>query len=189
MEVEAGASLAELLREPAGAGGQQEGAVHLVDRLVDDEGGDVRPDIGRAVVLPLEDVPDARVGLLRDLDVAVALVVLEQDVIFGGMQLDHAALEHERLEFAVGDDIVEVVDVAHHLVDLGQMLFHRAEIAAHAVFERLGLADIDDVARAVLHDVHARPQRQLVRLFGEVWQTRVIQGSPPSRNRNCLPIK
>ena len=40
-----------------------------------------------------------------------------------------------------------------------------AEVADDAVFQPLGLADVDDLALFVEHDIHARKLRQIIRFF------------------------
>ena len=174
MIIETRPRLAELLRKLFAAGRQHKDAVGFVDRLVYNERGDIRSDILRAVILLLEYMRDTPVLPGRHLDVAVSFVVLEENIIFWRVLLDQAAFKHKRLELAVRYDGVKIVYMADHFVHLGMVLFHRAEIAADPVFQRLGLADINNLAAFVLHDVDARQKRKPARLFGQKRKTRIV---------------
>ena len=75
----------------------------------------------------------------RDLDIAVALVVLEQNVVLRLVLLYHRVLEHERFKLTVRDDDIEVVDMADQLARLGVQPFGRLEVVGHAVLSSLAL--------------------------------------------------
>ena len=79
--------------------------------------------------------------------------------------------EHQGLKFRLDYDDVEVVHLRRHRRNLGQVV--AAEIAGHAVFQRLRLADVYHLAARVLHDIHARQQRQAVRLVAQLIYFRV----------------
>ncbi len=93
-------------------------------------------------------------------DIVIALVVLEQDIVFRAVLLYKRAFEHQRLEFAVAEDIVEVVDIIDHLTHLDGVVILRAKVGADPVFERLCLADIDYLALFVFHQINTGVQRQ-----------------------------
>ena len=89
-------------------------------------------------------------------DVGVGLVVAQLDVVGGPGLLDEGLFEQQGLGFAVGDGDFDV----GHLVDHGQASGVEgcaAEVAADAVAEVGGLADVDDFAGAVLHLVDPGP--------------------------------
>ncbi len=153
VEVEAGTALAAILRKAAGAGGQQEGPVGLVHRLLHHHGGGVGTDVGHLLFGLLHLKGDAGVGAGGDAHVKIPLGVLQEDVILGGVELYQAGLQHQGLKLAVGDDVIKVPDVFHHAVDLNLVLVHRAEIGGDPVFQGLGLADVDNLPLGVLHDV------------------------------------
>ena len=159
--IEAGSSLSDLLRKTAGAVRQKEDLLRRIDRLVHGEAAHIRPDVGCVVVVFLERGEDPRPGLVCDFDIAVAFVVAQKDVVFRHILLDQAAFEDERLEFAVGHDIFEMIDVFDHLAHLFAVAAVGAEILADAVFERLRLSDIDDFAAGIVHDIDAGRKRQL----------------------------
>ena len=109
---------------------------------------------------------ESRVLLLhRQADVGVALVILQQDVVPGLVPLDEGILQHQGLKLRVGHDDVKVVDLAHHGTGLFRVGGQVSKILAHPVFQRLGLAHIDDRIFGVLHDIHARLQRQGMGFF------------------------
>ena len=97
---------------------------------------------------------------LRHLDIAVALVVLQQDVIFWGVGLDLAGFQYQRLELALADDDVERIGVGDHLADLVVVGDPLPEILAHPDAQPLGLADIDDGVGLIPDDIHTGQQRQ-----------------------------
>ena len=145
-----------------------------IHRLADDEPGEVRSDVLRVLFLLLFDILDAPPLFVRDLHVPVALVVLQKDVVLRHVLLDEAALEDERLELAAAEDVVEVPDVFHHAADLRRVVVLRAEVLADPVLQDLRLADVDDFALPVLHDVDAGDQGQPHRLGPEFFHLRVL---------------
>ena len=64
------------------------------------------------------------------------------------------ALEDERLELRRREDVVEIRDLGDQRRGLG-VLAAVLKIAAHAVLERERLADVDDLAFGVLHEIYA----------------------------------
>ena len=108
---------------------------------------------------------DAReVVVQRDLDVRVALVVLEADVERGLEALDEVALEQERLADRVGHRVLEVHDPVDDradqvLLDPGRLLL---PVAADAAAQARRLADVQHVPARVLHQVHAGPIGKLL---------------------------
>ena len=165
--IQTGASLAELRRELPAAGGQLEDLVHLVHCLVHHKAGHIRPDVLTAVVQVVLVRHNTREGLIGDLDIAVSLIVLEQDIVLGVVQLDQAALQHQRFKFAVGDDVVKIHYILHHLVDLGQMMIDGPEVAGYPVLELLGLAHIDNGIVFILHNINSRLHGELMNFFLE----------------------
>ena len=104
------------------AGPEREQPPDQVHRLVDAHGGGIRPEVAAAVVRELPGPLDARevVGQ-RDLDVRVALVVLEPDVEPWLEPLDEVGFEEECLRHRVGQrvfDLGDTIDDAADAVDL-----------------------------------------------------------------------
>ena len=119
--------------------------------------------IGAVLRRAARDRHDRIVAFRVDADEGVALVVLEQDIVVRLVALDQRVFQHQRLEFARGDDDVEIPHLVHHRGDLRQML--TAKIARDAVFQLLRLTDVKHLAVLVEHDIHARQQRQIIRFF------------------------
>ena len=102
------------------------------------------------------------------------------DIVLRRVLLNQAAFQHQRLKFAVGQNIVKMIDVCDHLPHLGVVMRLGAEILADAVFEVLGFADIDDLPGGVFHQVDARPQRERHRLFAQLRHIRIHRIHAPS---------
>ena len=185
MSVQAGPPLANLLGEAPAAPGQKEGILrgfhHLAHRKAAGEGADVL----RPVLLLLQRRRDAGIFLFGDLHITVALVILQQDVVLGGVGLDLACFQHQRFELALADDHIKVEGMLDHLGDLGVVGNALPEILAHPGAQPLGLADVDDFIPLVPDDIDPRQQGQYLRLFV---QFSLGHGrGPPLGRRSALP--
>ena len=102
---------------------EREQAADEVHRLVHAARARVRPEVARPVVGQLARALDARevVGQ-RDLDVRVALVVLEPDVEARLVALDQRRFEQQRLADAVDDRVLDVGHAIHGLLDAQRRL-------------------------------------------------------------------
>ena len=184
--VEAGPALAQVLGEAPAAPGQQKGVLGALGHLPGGKAGGVGADVFGAVLLFLQGERQAGPGLPRHLDVGVALVVLEQDVVFGGVGLDLAGLQHQRLELALADDDVKAEGVGDHLGDLVVVGHPLPEILADPGAQPLGLADINDLAAFVPDDIDPWQQGQhaglLVQLrFGHRFTLLILWRAPGPR--------
>jgi len=90
-----------------------------------------------------------------DLDVRVALVVLEPDVVSRAVLLDEFTLEDQGLDLGVGDDKVKVVSMGHEFVRLAVTLRGGVKIRANPVSQVNRLADIDHATVLVAVDIDA----------------------------------
>ena len=160
MGVQAGAPFADLLREALGAARQQKGIHGRFRHLPRRKAGGVGADILCPVLLLLQGEGKARPVLPGDADIAITLVILEQNVVLGGMRLDLAGFQHQRLKLALTDDNVKGVGVGDHLADLVIVGHALAEILAYPDAQALGLADINDGVAFVPDDIHPGQQRQ-----------------------------
>ncbi len=145
---------------------EREQATDQVHRLVDTRCRSVRTEVPAAVVDELAGALDPREVVAQGhLDVRIALVVLEPDVEPGPIALDQVRLEEQGLgdRVRLGHfDIDDLVDDAPDPMDLAaRRLF--LPVAPDAAAQALGLADVDDIATDVLHQVDAG----LVRESGE----------------------
>ena len=101
-------------------------------------------------------------------DPRIGLVVLEQDVVARLQALDQGVLEQQRIGLAFHDDVADLDDLPHHDADLGTVLLRLHEVGGDPLAQALGLAHIDDRARAV-HELvdpgRERQQRHLLLQF------------------------
>ena len=168
MVVQAGTGFSEILRKSSVAGWQHKYFVRFLDRAFYVIAAFVRSDIFRSVVVFLQGIAELFPVARTDADIAVALVVLEQNVVFGRVLLDKAALQNQRLKLAVGDDIFKILDIINHLAHLFGVVVLRAKVLADAIFESLCLAYINNFAALAVHYIHARKKRQSHCLFSEL---------------------
>jgi hypothetical protein len=127
-----------------------------VERLLDRPGSGEGAKVAGAV--PFHAAHDEHFGkvlLPRDLDVGVALVVLEPDVVSRLVSLDQVAFEDEGFELGGGDDKVDVGDAGYEAQGLGALSGRGVKVGADAGAEVHGFADVEDFAPGVLHKVDA----------------------------------
>jgi hypothetical protein len=137
------------------AGAQPEHALQVPDGLADRPGA----WIGTKVAIALDVRPaveaDLRILVPRDQDVAVALVVAEEDVVAGREALDEVVLEQQRLRLGARDRGLGAGDLGDH---------HRRararevplEVRGDALLQVSRLADVDHLAGGVPEAVDAR---------------------------------
>ena len=165
VEVQAGPLLADVPGELLSAGGQAQGSTQGIDDGLGVFPAGIGAEVPGPVLRHLACQGEPGIGLVGQADIGIALVVLEQDVIPGLVPLDEGALQHQGLELAVGDDHVEVVDLADHGPGLLGMGGGVLKILGDPIFQRLGFAHIDDGVLGILHDIYARLQGQTVCFF------------------------
>ena len=148
------------------AGPEREQPPDEVHRLVHRRRRCVRPEVARPVVHELARSLDARevVGE-RDLDVRVALVVLEPDVEPRPEPLDEVRLEQQGLGHRIGQGVLDVGDAVDHFADpvdvtKGTRRRLLLPVRADPAAEALRLADVQHVAALILEQVDARPVGQ-----------------------------
>ena len=84
-----------------------------------------------------------------------ALVVAQQHVEARAEALDELAFEDQRLLLGAHDDDFELVEHRVEEGDKGPVVAVRPEVAAHARAQVDRLADVDDLARGVFHQIDA----------------------------------
>ena len=115
-----------------------------------------RTGVGVAIPLHAASHQHARKRLAgRQLQVRVALVVAQQDVVFRRALLDQVVFERERLDDRVGHDDLESIGFVEQRVGL-RVDAVRAKIAAHAVAEGARLAHVNRLAGRVEVQVDSR---------------------------------
>ena len=188
--IQAGPLLSDVSGELPAARGQLQGDAQGVDDILGAPPAAVGAEVPRPVLRRPVGQGEAGVGLLhRQADVGVALVVLEQDVVVGLVALDEGVLQNQRLKLRVGHNHVEVVNLAHHGPGLLRVGGQVCEVLAHPVLQRLGLAHVDDLVFGVLHDIHARLQRQGMRFFLEFVESHNRGSMPSSLPGSLMPCR
>ena len=90
------------------AGRHQKMAVDEVHQAVRQVAGEVRAEVGGAVLAQPPRHVDARILLAGQLDVGIGLVVAQQDVEARLLLLDQVVLKRQRFFFVVDQDVVDV---------------------------------------------------------------------------------
>ncbi|KAF5069829.1 hypothetical protein DSECCO2_228870 [anaerobic digester metagenome] len=154
--VEAGPGIGSPLQDGPAAGPDGINGLDGLQRLI--HGVDVGEgaEVARSVLgrLARHEHP-GEIFLQGDLDEGEALVVLQVDVVFGQMFLDQVLLENQRLNFRVGDDVFKFRHMGHHEAGFRIQPLGVSEVLANPVFQDLGLADIDNLAPGVFHNIDA----------------------------------
>ena len=88
------------------------------------------------------------------IDVRIALVVAQQDVVARLQGLDEVALQQQGLALGAGDRDLDVGDLSHH--GLEAHVQRPGEIAPDPAAQVLGLAHVQDLALGILHPVDPR---------------------------------
>ena len=88
-----------------------------------------------------------------DFDIRVALVIFQADVIFWLVPLDEVHLEDQCLELGSDYDPLDIDDMGDQLGDFAAVGRRFMEIGSHPVAQVDRLADIDDLAGFILHQV------------------------------------
>jgi len=128
-----------------------------------------RAEVARAVLLLEAGQPEARQLLIEiDADEEEALVVGEIGIVTGLPLLDQLAFEEESFGFGLHLDGIKIGDEIDERADLGLVDGERPaalEIRRDAFLQAAGLADVNNPAEPILHEVHARFVRQVADLF------------------------
>jgi hypothetical protein len=122
----------------------QEVTVDEVNQAVRQIGGEVGTEVSGPVLPQAAGDEDFGVFILRELDVGIALVVTKKDVEAGLILLDEVVLKRQGLLFVFDENVIDVMGVGDERTGLGIGEMVDREVAADAVAETLGLADVDD---------------------------------------------
>ena len=91
------------------------------------------------------------------------LMAMEQEgEVLSNLRLilfDERVFENQSFKLTVTQDILKIRNVLDHPAHLFGMLIACPEILRNTVFKRLGLTDINDISRGVLHNVNPRGKR------------------------------
>ncbi len=157
-----------LVRRERVAAAQAVVLLHEILRGAHDGGGRKRTEVERAVVAHDATRGEARervVGIRTQRE--VALVVAHEDVEVRLVLLDQRSLREQRLGLVPHAHPFKVGDGVHHRANLRREVCAWTEIGKHASAQVLRLADVDDDAPAVPHQVTARAQRNALQAFSQ----------------------
>ena len=108
------------------------------------------------------------------LDIWIAFVILEPNVVFGPVLLDEVHLQDEGLEFGTDQNPLDIGNLAHEAAGFAVVTSVSVKVGPHAVLQADGLADVDNHAIGVLHQVTARFCRKgsenTLQFFGDFHQ-------------------
>src|SRR3954451_7620650 len=148
------------------AGAEEEDLAQKVQRAAYALGVRVGAEVDAVAAVALAREVNPRELLVhRDGDERIGLVVAQADVEARAVLLDEVLLGQQRLGLGGDEDELDRVDRVDHLV--GAARDRIGEVAGDAFAQRLGLADVDDLALGVAEQVDARPVRQRLALLGE----------------------
>ena len=91
----------------------------------------IRSYILCSVIVFLQDGLQTWIVLICDPDIAIALIVFQQDIILRGILLYKRTLQHQGFKLRVGDDKVIVIDVGHHFPHLWQVILTLSQNQCH----------------------------------------------------------
>ena len=111
----------------------------------------------RARAAMLEDL--RRPVIRRDHNVGERFVVAKHHIEARAQPLDQIGFEQQRFGFGAGDDEFDRAGCRDHPLDPG-IESGRAGVGRNALFDVLGLADIEHVTARVEHPIDARPRRR-----------------------------
>jgi hypothetical protein len=95
----------------------------------------VGPEVFGAVLPDFACEQNPRIGLVGDGDVGVGLVVPHANVVGRAVLLDEVAFEDEGFDLGLGDDPLEIADLADEAGDAGSVAGGFLEVATDAVLE------------------------------------------------------
>ena len=152
-----------------GARADGEHPVQAAQRLAHRLAGGVRPEVQRLVVAAAPHHRQTGVRLPRvEPQVHVVLVVTQVDVEARLVLLDEGVFEDEGLFFGVGDQEVDVHHRGQAEADVKARVAGLGVVLPHPAAQVLGLADVDDLAVGVFHQIHARRAGEAVDLGADV---------------------
>ena len=119
----------------------------------------VGTEIPAPIVLPPAGHDEARVRLIRDLNVRVGFCVLELDIVLGRVLFNERVFQRQRLNLRLAKEVIEVMYSCHHARGL-DVLLAVLEILRHPIVQLARLPDVNNPPVPILHDVNAGSQRE-----------------------------
>ena len=168
MVIQAGAALADVLRELSVTARQSQRLAHGIDDAQRRPVGGKRSEILRAVAVVPRRHRQRGIVALRKLDIGVALRVLKLDVIVRHVLLDERIFQHQRFQLGGGMVDLEMIDGGDHLSRFARRNAARCKIAGHTVLQRLRFADVNHAVEFIAHDVHTGRGRKQSRFLEQL---------------------
>lgn len=100
--------------------------------------------------------------------IGVSLVVTKKNIEAGTVFFDQGVLKDQGVEFASGDECINVRDPLGHFPDAGGGWACFLEVGPDPVLQTLGFPDIKDFVLLSFHQIDARGIREETKLFLEV---------------------
>ena len=161
LKIQAGPLLSLIARELLAASRQMKGRADGLDHLLGTPAASVGAEVLCAVVLHARSQRDCRIVLPQvKAQIGIALVVLQQDVVFGHIVLDERTFQHQRLKFRRSRDGFKMVDLRNHPPCFRRVGGGFLKVLTHPVFQFFCLADVDHRIVRAFHQVDARLIRQ-----------------------------
>lgn len=101
-------------------------------------------------------------------EIGVGFIVTEKNIEPGAVLFDQGILENQGVEFASGDECINVRDPLGHFPDAGGGWACFLEVGPDPVLQTLGFPDIKDFVLLSFHQIDARGIREETKLFLEV---------------------
>ncbi len=163
MVVQAGSLLSDIPGQVPIAAPQMVQLVEQFDRIPHRLAAGIRSEIFCLVLhhIPCQHHPGKRLPH-RHLDKRIRLVVHQHGIVLRPVLFDQIAFQHQRLQLGIRHDILKPTDVGHHLLDLDALVPAGLKILPHPVLQADRLSYIYNVVLLVMHQVYARPGRQLL---------------------------
>ena len=143
------------------------GAYHInladqLDHIFYSCGAGIGSEIFRLVLFHGAGKKDSGIGLVYSyFNEWICLIILQHGVVFRAMLLDQVALQYQRLQFRIGDNILKSGNVSDHLLNLCAFIAAALKILADTVLQTDCLSHINDLIFFPMHNVDTRLTRQL----------------------------
>ena len=133
-----------------------------LDHVLHSCGAGIGSEIFRLVLFHGAGKKNSWIGLVyRHFNEWICLIILQHGVIFRAVLLDQVALQYQRLQFRIGDNILKSGNVSDHLLNLCAFIAAALEILADTVLQTDSLSHINDLIVFPMHNVNARLTGQL----------------------------
>ena len=142
------------------AGAELEGAVYQIQCVAGERRRQERAVIIRAVADDLSRNDHLRERLIREFQMRVRFIVLEENIEARLMLFDEVRFQDEGLDLVIDDDKFKIGDHFNQLPRLRVLMPARLKILTNAVSQVLCLADVNDLAGGIFMDINTGTRGQ-----------------------------